>query len=182
MLIEIAMNLEPEDIINLCRSAPALRRLCTDNNFWRRKLYKDYGIEVRMNALAVYRALYGGYTTFQHPEIDNIGLVVEYYGLDRNWVILTYRIKEGDRYHYFPDMAITANIMAMVGPSEYQSYQETPDHDEGKDYLQEYSWETVTDDQTVQLIKYAVDNGYVITAQNTEKKQEVPNGVGREQQ
>lgn len=99
---------------------------------------------------------------------------------------------EAKRYNFYAEIhpAIESiyvedevDIMAIAGPTQYEAYQELPEYDDSKDFVQMYAWATITNDQDqiVQLIRYAVDNGFTIIFQNTKKKQKVPNGVGREQ-
>ena len=40
--IEIALNLSPADLIRFCSASKAQNRICNSNDFWRRKLNKDY--------------------------------------------------------------------------------------------------------------------------------------------
>ena len=40
--IEMALNLSPPDLINFCSASKAQNRICNSNDFWRRKLDKDY--------------------------------------------------------------------------------------------------------------------------------------------
>ena len=40
--IEMALNLSPVDLISLCSSSKTQNRICNSNNFWRRKLDRDY--------------------------------------------------------------------------------------------------------------------------------------------
>lgn len=43
ILIEIALNLNPDDVINFCKSAKRENQvICQNEHFWRRKLVKDY--------------------------------------------------------------------------------------------------------------------------------------------
>ena len=46
VVIEMALNLSPDDLINLCSVSKSLNRICNSNDFWRRKLEKDYPEEV----------------------------------------------------------------------------------------------------------------------------------------
>ena len=40
--IEMALNLSPADLIRFCSASKAQNRICNSNDFWRRKLKKDY--------------------------------------------------------------------------------------------------------------------------------------------
>ena len=40
--IEMALNLSPPDLINFCATSKTQNRVCNSNDFWRRKLEKDY--------------------------------------------------------------------------------------------------------------------------------------------
>ena len=40
--IEMALNLSPADLIRFCSASKAQNRICNSNDFWRRKLEKDY--------------------------------------------------------------------------------------------------------------------------------------------
>ena len=44
--IEMALNLSPPDLVRLCSASKAQNRICNSNDFWRRKLEKDYPEEV----------------------------------------------------------------------------------------------------------------------------------------
>ena len=40
--IEMALNLSPVDVIRFCSASKAQNRICNSNDFWRRKLDRDY--------------------------------------------------------------------------------------------------------------------------------------------
>ena len=40
--IEMALNLSPPDLVRLCSTSKSQNRICNLNDFWRRKLDKDY--------------------------------------------------------------------------------------------------------------------------------------------
>ena len=40
--IEMALNLSPPDLINFCAASKIQNRVCNSNDFWRRKIHKDY--------------------------------------------------------------------------------------------------------------------------------------------
>ena len=42
VVIEMALNLSPVDLIRFCSASKAQNRICNSNDFWRRKLDKDY--------------------------------------------------------------------------------------------------------------------------------------------
>ena len=44
--IEMALNLSPPDLISFCSSSKTQNRICNSNDFWRRKLEKDYPEEL----------------------------------------------------------------------------------------------------------------------------------------
>lgn len=44
--IEMALNLSPPDFISFCSTSKAQNRICNSNDFWRRKLEKDYPEEL----------------------------------------------------------------------------------------------------------------------------------------
>jgi hypothetical protein len=162
LLIEVAMNMEVTDINSLGRSSPTLTWICTDNHFWRRKLYKDYGVEVVSNALPIYRVFYGDYLTFIHPNDHHITLSVGRDSDFGNMICLIYTVKEGDVFKYFPKFDVVNEIIAILGPNSCSSDQRTPEDDESTDYVQSYDWLSPTDDSMIELLKYGFDNGYMV--------------------
>ena len=157
---KIALEMRPEDILNLCKSSRALSRMCASNYFWRQKLLKDFGIRTRHNnALGYYRAMFDGYTEFRK---GNLELIVA------DSVVLTLILNNGDTYRYFPEMEEAIEVDAIMGggPS-IQNYQQTPEIDGGTSYKQQYYWEeNVESSQIEDIIKYAFDNGFTITFQD----------------
>ena len=46
VIVEMALNLLPVDVVNFCIVSKLQNKFCNSNDFWRRKLEKDYAEEV----------------------------------------------------------------------------------------------------------------------------------------
>ena len=57
ILFEIALELSGKDLIQLCKTSKKYKYICDSNIFWRKKIYKDYNLNVSNNPKYIYRKI-----------------------------------------------------------------------------------------------------------------------------
>lgn len=56
---EIAINLEPEEVLNLCLTSVNFNeKICNSDTFWRKKLLKDYNVKIIENPKLIYETIF----------------------------------------------------------------------------------------------------------------------------